>query len=149
MTSGSFTSRRVKSTTTVLPLPGSAASLTVAVWAVSQLPVAPEVKERGLLVTERPLAAAGMVTATSLFHFLLRVAVMVEEVGGLALLQAAAPVPLGDSQRVVGLAVRLTVGRWSAATRAPYLRAGYWLALPKSQGSSELLSPTMSMSQLA
>ena len=60
---------------------------------------------------------------------------------------------LGDvsarSQIVVGEAVRVTVTRWSAAVCPPYLRTGYWDAVPKAHGSSLPVTPSRLRFQLA
>ena len=70
------------------------------------------------------------------------VAVMVEALTRLKLVSAR-------SQMVVGDAVTISVAALCTSTLRRYLSTGYWLAVPKFQGSSFVLSPSRSRSQLA
>ena len=80
------------------------------------------------------------VTVTSVFHALFSVAVTV------ALLTRPAT---ARSQIVAGLTLSVVVARCCAGSSVPYLSAGYWLAEPKCQGSSPVLSRSRSRFQFA
>ena len=77
----------------------------------------------------------GSVTTTSVFHAVSSVAVTALDV-------ARVEPPTLDSQMVDGLALRVTVARWSPATWLPYFSVGYWFAVPKSHGSSLPVTPS-------
>ena len=90
-------------------------------------------------------AFVGSVTTTSTSHAVSRVAVTVADV-------TREESPTLDSQMVVGLADSVTTALWSPAAWLPYLRVGYWLTVPKSQGSSvplvRLLFPSASSTSM-
>ena len=87
------------------------------------------------------------VTVTGICCAALMVAVRVVEMTGLAP-QAFVLLPLVVSQMLVGDTDRVTAGRWEAAVR-PYLKTGYWVVVPKSQGSSLPDTPSTFAFQLA
>ena len=87
-------------------------------------------------------SAVGRVTVRSSSQAPLRVAVMMD-----SLTRAGVRVDATRSQMVVGLGVMVSVARCLDVTWLPYLRTGYWDVVPKFQGSSVPVTPSMSLFQ--